>query len=251
MRLTVLIAGRTCLALLSSTKRPKVRLSDCVALAMIIFGPGFATVPRRCRCIHSSKWLRRVILVVTLLSTSLASSAQSSGPASRETSISRNRNSPTLSGKPALIALIASLPPSLTLNVSEIQFNIKITDPNQDSSIMALPVTSSWVLNSTTTSVNLVAYFQSQQALSDSLNHFVPADHVMGGLNSEPLLPFEETSSEGRVGSSRNLFREPISAGNYRNCRTDTLRIQVRGIADVGAPEGNYRGILHLRLTAY
>lgn len=219
---------------------------------MSLYGLGLVTIPRGCRCMHPlHKWLGRVIVVVTLLYASSASFAQSNGDGWREPSLGRDLKTPNFSAKAAPIALSASLPPSLTLNLSEIQLNINIIDPKENSSVITLPVISSWVLNSSTTSVNLVAYFESQQALSDSLNHFVPADHVMGGLNTEPLLPFNETSSDGRFGSSRLLFRQPISAGNYKGSRNDRLRIQIRSIADVGAPGGNYRGILNVRLAAY
>lgn len=37
------------------------------------------------------------------------------------------------------------------LDLSEIQLNINIIDPDEDSSVITLPVTSSWVLNSSTT----------------------------------------------------------------------------------------------------
>jgi hypothetical protein len=189
-----------------------------------------------------------VIVTVILLFQSLASYAQESGPSLPSGTVTRA----SLSASSVPVALVATLAPTLALNVSQVQLTMAIPDPAQDSAVLVFPVTSSWHLSATMTSVDLIAYFQSpQMALSDNLNHFVPSDHVLGGLNDQPLLPFDGISAQGTVGASRVLYKQPISSTTYQGSRTDTLRIRVRGITDVGAPSGNYKGILHLRLMAY
>lgn len=155
-----------------------------------------------------------------------------------------------ISGYPAAVALRANLPPTLTLNVSEIQLNISIN--GQSTAVSTMPVTSSWVLNSDMSSIDLVAYFESSlRALADGDGHFVPSDHVFGGINDQVLLAFVETSTHGTAGASRVLYQQPISGMNCRGSRTDLLRIQLRGISDLAAPHGEYHGILHLQLIAY
>jgi hypothetical protein len=68
----------------------------------------------------------------------------------------------TFSG-PAVIGLLATLPATLTLSISSVDLNIPVTDPTAASAVVSVPVSSSWTLNSSTTNVELVAYFDSPQ----------------------------------------------------------------------------------------
>ncbi|HXM69164.1 MAG TPA: hypothetical protein VN911_20720 [Candidatus Acidoferrum sp.] len=197
------------------------------------------------------RWRRfaRTLMAWALLMPGILAHAQNFG---RDSSISRSSTSRSVVSGSAPIALQATLPSALTLSISNVLLNIPVDDPGEPSEIVAVPITSSWILNSSTVGVELVAYFDSPgQALSDEANHVIPADRVLGALNDEHLAPFVETSREGTAGASRTLFRQPISRGNTRGSRADTIRIQLKSIADLGAPQGNYRGILNLRLVSY
>jgi hypothetical protein len=150
------------------------------------------------------------------------------------------------------IVLLATLPATLTLSISSVNLSIPVSDPAKASAIVAVPITSSWTLNSWTANLELIAYFDSPlRALADEANHVIPSNRVLGALDNEQLAPFVETSTEGIAGASRTLFLQSISAHNRAASRTDTLRIQLSSIADLGAPQGNYRGTVRLRLVAY
>src|SRR5262249_45035509 len=111
------------------------------------------------------------------------------------------------------IILTATLLPQVKLSISEVSLDIRVDDASRNSAIVAVPVTSSWSLNSAS-KVELVGYFDSPaSALADNANHAIPASHVIGGFSQDGMLPFTDTS---RIGSSasRTLFQQRISAEN-------------------------------------
>ncbi|HEY1261893.1 MAG TPA: hypothetical protein VGF06_00130 [Terriglobales bacterium] len=157
-----------------------------------------------------------------------------------------------LNSAKAAIQLRATLPAQLKLSLADISLNISVADPAQNSQVVSVPVTSTWVLDSTTSNVELVGYFDSPQAaMMDRAGHAIPADHVLGGLVNESMLPFVESSRVGTDNASRTFFRQQISNQNVSASRTDTVQIQLRRIDDIHAPASQYRGVLHLRLVSY
>jgi hypothetical protein len=147
---------------------------------------------------------------------------------------------------------MAYLPATLRLSISSSNLDFAVLDPAQPSAMVRLPVESFWNLNSSTSGVQLVGYFDSpRSALSDGAGHKIPSNHVMGGLAGSPSAPFTETTSVGTTAAGRVFFQQAIGKGNVSGSRTDLLQIKVEGIADLGAPEGNYHGVLHLRLVAF
>jgi hypothetical protein len=152
----------------------------------------------------------------------------------------------------AAIALVATLPAQLQLSLSDIHLDINVADPTRNSAIVTTSVTSSWVLGSAASNVELVGFFDSPEAaVSDSSGHMVPASHLLGGIAGGEMRAFSETSRVGTANASRMFFRQPLSRTNSSASRTDTLNIQLSRIDDLGAPAGEYRGVLHLRLVAY
>ena len=150
------------------------------------------------------------------------------------------------------IQLNAVLPGQLKLSLSNAALDIKVDDPSQSSRIATVPLISSWVLNSSTSNVELVGYFDSPlTALADNAGHSIPASHVLGGLQADTMSPFVETSRVGTANASRTFFRQEISRQNVVNSRKDTLQIQISRIDDLGAPAAEYHGVLHLRLVSY
>ncbi|HJT69141.1 MAG TPA: hypothetical protein VJ731_03020 [Terriglobales bacterium] len=152
----------------------------------------------------------------------------------------------------APISMIAVLPPSLGLSVSNVHLRMAVDDPNVPTNSVSVPVTSTWHLGPSSTAVELVAYFDSpQQALSDDQGHWIPSSRVKAGLSGTQPKAFTETSSEGSAGGSRILFREDISHQNYTGSRNDTIELSIDRIADLSAKAGVYEGTLRLRMTAY
>jgi len=152
----------------------------------------------------------------------------------------------------AAIQLNAALPAQLRLSLSDINLDFKVTDPTQSSAVIAVPVTSSWVLDSSSNNVELVGFFDSPAAaMQDNAGHTIPANHVLAGLADEVMMPFVETSRVGTANASRSFFRQRISRQNVSDTRTDTLKVLLSRIDDLGAPASEYRGVLHLRLISY
>jgi len=157
-----------------------------------------------------------------------------------------------LHGGSAAIQLNATMPAQLRLSISDINLDIKVSDPTQSSEVVTVPVTSSWVLNTATSSVELVGFFDSPaMALSDNRGHVIPADHVLGGLEEGNMKAFVESNQVGNANASRTFFHQRISRENAVDKRTDKLNIQLNRIDDLGAPASEYRGTLHLRLVSY
>ena len=147
---------------------------------------------------------------------------------------------------------MAVLPPSVGLSVSTAHLQVNVKDPNVASELVRVPVTSTWRLGTSSTAVELVAYFDSpQRALADAGEHPIPSSRVLGGLSGQPLLPFTEKSNVGPAGSSRVLYHQGISPKNDTGLRNDTIEIGVDRVADLSATSGVYEGILHLRMIAY
>ena len=158
----------------------------------------------------------------------------------------------SLHSSKAAIQLNATLPAQLRLSLSDINLDIKISDPSQSSQVVAVPVTSSWVLDTASNNVELVGFFDSPDAaMMDNRGHTIPASHVLGGLTQDSMTPFVESSRVGTADASRTFYRQQISQHNVADTRTDILQIQLSRIDDLGAPASEYRGVLHLRLVSY
>lgn len=157
-----------------------------------------------------------------------------------------------ISSGSAQVSLMAYLPTTLRLSISSLNLDVAVLDSAQPLAIVSVPVTSFWTLNSSTSNVQLVGYFDApESALSNGAGHAIPSNHVLGGLAGSPSLPFTETTSVGGPRASRVFFQQPIGKGNVSSSRIDLLQIRIASIVDLGAPEGNYHGILHLRLVAF
>ena len=180
-----------------------------------------------------------IVLAMTMVLTARSAAA----PMNTESGLNSSKGS---------IQLIAVMPAQLRLSLSEVSLNIKVSDPSQSSAVVAVPVTSSWVLDSTANNVELVGFFDSPAAaMLDNAGHAIPANHVLGGLSGENMTPFVETSRIGTANASHTFFRQSISQRNVADTRTDMLNIQLSRIDDINAPAAEYRGVLHLRLVSY
>lgn len=158
----------------------------------------------------------------------------------------------SVSSAVAPVSLLAVLPPSVSLSISTVHLQVTVKDPNVPTEVVRVPVTSAWHLGTSSTTVELLAYFDSpQRALTNAEDHSIPSSRVLGGLSGRPLLPFTESSSAGSTGGSRVLYRESISQNNYTGARSDTLEVGVDRVADLSDTAGVYEGILHLRMIAY
>lgn len=152
----------------------------------------------------------------------------------------------------ATVALLAMVPPKLSLSISSVPLEILVTDPTQKSPLVTVPITSSWNLGSSANGVELIGFFESPAvAMTDSGGHAVASSRVLGGINQTKMGAFSEDTKVGTPGAGRSIFKQSLSPYNRNSSRSDVLYVQVDQIADLGLPSGNYQGLLHLRLTAY
>ncbi|HVO62770.1 MAG TPA: hypothetical protein VMT53_17675 [Terriglobales bacterium] len=158
----------------------------------------------------------------------------------------------SLTSASAAVNVVAVLPATVGVSISTVHLNVSIEDPSQRSSMVTLPVTSSWNLNESISAVELVGFFDSsERALANVTGDAIPSSRVMAAINNEAPQAFRETASVGTRGAARRLFRQPISRSKVSGSRRDDLHIQVDRVADLGTPAGEYTGTLHLRLIAY
>ena len=185
-------------------------------------------------------WTHRIVIILISLSFYLEATPQTAAATSQ------------ISSARAGIQLVATMPAQLKLSISEVNLVVRVDDVSQSSKAVSVPITSSWVLNSSMSKVEMVGYFDSEVgALMDNIGHTVPADHVIGGISQDQMFPFVESSRVSPSNASRTFFRQDISDANFVSSRTDILQIQVRRIDDLGLPPAEYRGVLHLRLVSY
>jgi len=157
-----------------------------------------------------------------------------------------------LSSSVAPIGLLAVLPSSIGINISAVHLTVSVDNPSIPSATIQVPVTSFWHLGSSSTSVELIGYFDSpQQALADAHGHWIPSDRVQGSLAGQQMRPFTETSSVGVAGATRAFYHQAISRDNLSASRSDVLEIRVDRIADLSLGSGVYQGVLRLRMVAY
>jgi hypothetical protein len=157
-----------------------------------------------------------------------------------------------ISSAVASINLLATLPSSVGLSISTVHLSFSVTDPTTPTATIRVPVTSFWHLNSSSSGVELVGYFDSpQQALVNPNGGSIPSSRVEGSLEGQPLTPFVETANVGTAGASRIFYQQPISRATFSGSRSDVINLQVDRISDLGLSSGLYAGTLHLRMVAY
>src|SRR5215467_1531756 len=115
-------------------------------------------------------WTHRIVIILIGLSFYLEATPQTAAATSQ------------ISSARAGIQLVATMPAQLKLSISEVNLVVRVDDVSQSSKAVSVPITSSWVLNSSMSKVEMVGYFDSEVgALMDNIGHTVPADHVIGG----------------------------------------------------------------------
>ena len=115
-------------------------------------------------------------------------------------------------------------------------------------------VQTSWVLKPGKTTVNLVGYFDTTSALTDTVtptNH-IPSANVLGQVNGAGgFTAFTQSvSGIGTAGASLQLFIETITGTNKKKTRTDTLDLEIDLTSLPQQPAGDYTGTLRIQAIA-
>jgi len=114
-------------------------------------------------------------------------------------------------------------------------------------------ITTSWVLKPTRTAVKLVGYFDTTDALTDtvtSTNHIASAN-VLGRVATGTPTTFTAFTSTvsgiGTPGASLELFSEGIGGSNKNETRTDSLDLEIDLTSVPQQPAGDYTGTLRIQ----
>ena len=163
---------------------------------------------------------------------------------------SLNSNSPT-------VALNATLGESLTVSSTVSTVNFTLVSGTTVAGSAAVPITTSWVLLPTRTSVALYGFFSSSTAaLTNGLAtpSNIPSSDVLGQVTTgspTTFTAFSQTNSGfGAASASLLLFNQSVSYGgaNFVSTRTDNLNLEINTPSTL--PAGTYTGTLTLQAQA-
>ena len=163
---------------------------------------------------------------------------------------SLNSNSPT-------VALNATLSESLTVSSSVGTVNFALVDGSTVTGSAAVPITTTWVLGPSRTSVKLYGFFASSTAaLTDGYTtpDNIPSADVLGQVTTgvpSTYTAFSQTAAGfGAASASLLLVNQTISSSsaNFVGNRTDNLSLEI--VTPATLPAGTYTGTLTLQAQA-
>jgi hypothetical protein len=161
-----------------------------------------------------------------------------------------NSNAPT-------VALNGTLGESLTVSTTATTINFSLVPGSTVAGSAAIPITTSWILLPSRTSVVLYGYFASSAAaLTDGYTtpDNIPSSAVLGQVPTgtpTTYTAFSQTAAGfGAASASLLLYTQAITLAshNFVGNRTDNLSLEIATPATL--PAGTYTGTLTLQATA-
>lgn len=192
-----------------------------------------------------------------MLSTRLKLSAGLALAAAAIISLPSNVYAAALNSNAPTVALTATLNESLTLGITVSAVSFSLTNGTTSNGNNAVPITTSWVLLPSRTSVKVYGFFaNSGQALTDGYTtpDYIPSANVLGQVTTgvpTSYTAFSQTNAGfGGASASLLLVNQPISGTgpNFVGTRTDNLNLQITTPAAL--PAGTYTGTLTLQAQA-
>ncbi|MGA2674811.1 MAG: hypothetical protein ABSE99_16460 [Terracidiphilus sp.] len=130
----------------------------------------------------------------------------------------------------------ATLPESLTVSTTATTLTFNLT-PQTTTASTSIPITTSWVVNSTRANVELDGYWSSATAaLTDGASHNIPTSVITGTVTTTESgapsanSPFTTTlAHEGGAPASAGLalFVEPITSSNYEGVDSSSIVVTI------------------------
>lgn len=154
-----------------------------------------------------------------------------------------------LNSGPTTVALNATLAESLTLNVAPTTVTFTLVPSGTANGNNPVTITTTWVLGTTRTSLNVYAYFSGTTALADAGGNVIPTSSFNGSINGGAYSPF--TGGTGPFGvNSKVVYTRAIGgAGTFNAAHTDTLGLQIN-TTGLNLPAGSYAGTLSIQAQA-
>ena len=161
-----------------------------------------------------------------------------------------NSNAPT-------VALNGTLGESLTVSATVATVNFTLVPGSTVNGSAAIPITTTWILLPSRTSVQLYGFFASSAAaLTDgySAPDNIPSSAVLGQVPTgtpTTYTAFSQTAAGfGAASASLSLFTQAIALAshNFVGTRTDNLSLEI--VTPATLPAGTYTGTLTLQAQA-
>jgi len=162
----------------------------------------------------------------------------------------------TITSNAATVALTATVTETLTVAATPATLTFALLPGGVAAASGPVSITTTWVLGSTNTSVELDGYFASATAaLTDgaATPFLIPSSDVFGQVATGTptiMTAFTGTGALGPAGSGLVLFTQAITDPNRSATRTDALALQVDLTATPQLPAGVYTGTLTIQATA-
>jgi hypothetical protein len=152
-----------------------------------------------------------------------------------------------LNSNQATVNLNAVLGESLTVSAGPGTVNFALAASGIANGSAPVSITTSWVLDSSRSSVACYAFFASAVALTDGTNN-IPTANVQGSINGGAWAAF--TGGSGPFGTeSQQIFSVAIGAGNRNSSRVDSLDLRIDSTG-LGLPASTYTGVLNIQAQA-
>jgi hypothetical protein len=154
-----------------------------------------------------------------------------------------------LNSGPTTVALNATLAESLTLAVTPNAVSFTLVPSGTANGNNPVSVTTTWVLGTARTSLNVYAYFTSTTALSDAGGDIIPTSKFNGSINGGTYSAF--TGGTGPFGAnSKVVYTRAIGgAGTFNSAHTGTVGLQI-DTTGLNLPAGSYSGTLNIQAQA-
>jgi hypothetical protein len=154
-----------------------------------------------------------------------------------------------LNSGPTTVALNATLAESLTLAVAPTTVTFTLVPSGTANGNSPVTITTTWVLGTGRTSLNVYAYFTSTTALTDAGTDIIPTSKFNGSVDGGAYSPF--TGGAGSFGANSKVVYNRVigGAGTFNASHADTLGLQI-DTTGLNLPAGSYAGTLNIQAQA-
>jgi hypothetical protein len=160
----------------------------------------------------------------------------------------------TILTTPVNVTLNASLAESLSVSLTGLStVSFTLVPGGIATGSGPVGIQTSWVLKPGKTTVTLVGFFDTTDALTDGATGAnIASANVLGQVNgSGGYTAFTQTvSGIGTAGASLQLFSESITGTNKNKTRTDSLDLEIDLTPVPQQPAGDYTGTLRIQAIA-
>ena len=159
-----------------------------------------------------------------------------------------------LNSSTATVTLNAVLGETLTVSASPTTASFTLTPGAAATASAPVAITTTWVLGSGRSTVELDAYFASATAaLTDGSSDDIPSSHVFGLMTSgtpTSFTAFTQSASLGTASAGLVLFTQTLTGSTMASTRTDNLQLKIDLTSQPTLPAGTYTGSLILQAQA-